>query len=120
MSMKFYSVLLHLNFSVLTVDLASPLSVKRNGGGGGGNSISDKLGSYLPCQPTITIVAWPSWAILGYLGLPWATLGYLGLPWATLVYLGRPWASLGVLGRPWASLGVLGRPWASLGVLGRL
>jgi hypothetical protein len=30
--MQFYSILLHLNFSVLTVDRASPLSVKRSGG----------------------------------------------------------------------------------------
>jgi hypothetical protein len=28
-----YAILLHLNFSVLTVDRASPLSVKRSGGG---------------------------------------------------------------------------------------
>jgi protein-L-isoaspartate O-methyltransferase len=32
MSMQFYSILLHLNFSVLTVDRASPLSVKRSEG----------------------------------------------------------------------------------------
>jgi hypothetical protein len=28
-----YAILLHLNFSALTVDRASPLSVKRSGGG---------------------------------------------------------------------------------------
>jgi hypothetical protein len=36
-----YAILLHPNFSVLTVDRASPLSVKRFGG------------NHLPCQPTI-------------------------------------------------------------------
>jgi hypothetical protein len=30
-----YAILLHPNFSALTVDLASPLSVKRSGGGWG-------------------------------------------------------------------------------------
>jgi hypothetical protein len=33
MSMQCYSILLHLNFSVLTIDRVSPLSVKRSGGG---------------------------------------------------------------------------------------
>jgi hypothetical protein len=31
-----YAILLHPNFSVLSVDRASPLSVKRSGPGGGG------------------------------------------------------------------------------------
>jgi hypothetical protein len=49
----FYS---HLNFSVLTVDWASPLSVKRSWGRAGWGvirAISEKWGNYLPCQPTI-------------------------------------------------------------------
>jgi hypothetical protein len=39
-----FAILLHPNFSVLTVDRASPLSVKRSGGrvGGGGSTISEK------------------------------------------------------------------------------
>jgi hypothetical protein len=39
-----YAILLHPNFSVLTVDRASPLSVKNSGGGrvGGGSTVSEK------------------------------------------------------------------------------
>jgi hypothetical protein len=38
-----YAILLHPNLSVLTVDQANPLSVKRSGGGpGGGSTISEK------------------------------------------------------------------------------
>jgi hypothetical protein len=38
-----YAILLHLNFSVLTVDWARPLSVKRSGGRvEGGSTISEK------------------------------------------------------------------------------
>jgi hypothetical protein len=39
-----YAILLHPNFSVLTVDRASPLSVKSRGGGrvGGGSTVSEK------------------------------------------------------------------------------
>jgi hypothetical protein len=49
-----YAILLHPNFSVMSVDRASPLSVKRSEGRvGGGSTISDKWGNHLPCQPTI-------------------------------------------------------------------
>jgi hypothetical protein len=38
-----YAILLHPNLSVLTVDRASPLGVKRSGGRvGGGSTISEK------------------------------------------------------------------------------
>jgi hypothetical protein len=50
-----YVILLYPNFYVLTVDRASPLSVKRSGGRvGGGSTISEKWGNHLPCQPTIS------------------------------------------------------------------
>jgi hypothetical protein len=49
-----YAILLHPNFSFLTVDQGSPLSMKRSGGRvGGWSTISDKWGNHLPCQPTI-------------------------------------------------------------------
>jgi hypothetical protein len=52
-----YSILLHPNFCVLSVDLVSPLSVKRSGGRAGGRRKHHfremRQPLHLPCQPTI-------------------------------------------------------------------
>jgi hypothetical protein len=53
-----YAILLHPNFSVLTVDRASPLSVERSGGRvGGGSTIAFQRNEATICHVSRSMIA---------------------------------------------------------------